>query len=52
MKEKLKKLELICPLHIILIKDGYGEFSDVYKLTEEGIKKLTEIYEKFSFKQR
>ena len=48
MKEELEKLELIDPLHLKLVSYGYGEFPDGYKLTEEGIKIIMKIYEKFS----
>lgn len=37
MKELLEKIELINPLHIRLTSNGYGEYPDSYKLTEEGI---------------
>lgn len=32
----LKNIMLINPLHIELVSDGFGEFPNGYKLTEEG----------------
>jgi len=43
MKKELEELELICPLHLDLIFDGYGEFPDGYKLTEEGVEAILKI---------
>ena len=43
MKEKLKSIELINPLHLELVDNGFGEFPDSYKLTEQGIKHILEI---------
>jgi predicted transcriptional regulator len=43
MEEELKNLELINPLHIKLVSDGYGEFPDGYKLTKEGIEKILKL---------
>ena len=39
----LKNLELINPLHIEMISNGYGEFPDGYKLTEKGISLIKEV---------
>lgn len=39
----LKNLELNNPVDIKMIRAGYGEFPDTYKLTEEGIKIILEF---------
>lgn len=54
MEEKLKNLMLIDSIHLTLVSDGYGEFPDGYKLTEEGVQKLLNLInnEKFPIKER
>lgn len=45
----LKDIRLVDPSDITMVSDGYGEFPDSYKFTDEGIEDLTEeIKEKLS----
>lgn len=40
---KLKDIELISPIHLVMKSNGHGEFPDSYKLTKKGIEYLEEI---------
>ena len=39
---ELKEIQLVNPYHMEMESNGYGEFPDSYKLTEEGAQRLKE----------
>ena len=45
-RKTLLDIELVNPLHLTMIKSGYGEFPDTYKLTQKGVDYIIEQFKK------
>lgn len=41
-REILENLELVSPVHLQMIRNGYGQFPNTYQLTEKGINLILE----------
>jgi hypothetical protein len=43
LEELISNIKLVNPYHLKMDSNGYGEFPDTYKLTDEGIKYILSI---------
>jgi hypothetical protein len=46
VEEKLLDVVLVNPLHITILRNGYGEFPDTYELTQEGVNHIVKQFKK------